>query len=326
MKPLTISQVSEAYDVTPRMLRHYEKIGLITATHKDGYAYRLYDEEALGRLRQIILLRKLHISLKDIECILRDDDQRKVLQIMCDKISELDDDINALSRIRNILREFAGRLDVSVRSNTRFDMLSDKAAEEAISTLTLSKSVLKEKYSMNELDRANAQLSKTENVRILLLPSFTVASYHYIGENPEEKVGDVVSEFVQKSRVYEIKPDARMFGMNNPSPGKLENGLYGYEDWVTIPDDMEVPAPLKKKKFDGGLYAVLTIRFPEFHRWGELHDWVNNSPKYEPDYRDFGDAGCLEEHINWVYAAHLGWPDDGIDGQIDLMLPVKPKG
>ena len=29
MENLTISQVSRQYDVTPRMLRHYEKLGLI---------------------------------------------------------------------------------------------------------------------------------------------------------------------------------------------------------------------------------------------------------------------------------------------------------
>lgn len=34
-------------------------------------------------------------------------------------------------------------------------------------------------------------------------------------------------------------------------------------------------------------------------------------------------GGCLEEHLNWVYDAHNGWKDDGISGQIDLMLPVK---
>ena len=36
-------------------------------------------------------------------------------------------------------------------------------------------------------------------------------------------------------------------------------------------------------------------------------------------------GGCLEEHLNWVYAASLGWPDDCIDGQIDLMMPIRKK-
>lgn len=35
-------------------------------------------------------------------------------------------------------------------------------------------------------------------------------------------------------------------------------------------------------------------------------------------------GGCLEEHLNWIYAAH-GWQENGIDGQIDLMIPIKPR-
>ena len=47
MKNLTISQVTRQYDVTPRMLRHYEKLGLIQPIHEEGYAYRMYDEHAV---------------------------------------------------------------------------------------------------------------------------------------------------------------------------------------------------------------------------------------------------------------------------------------
>ena len=179
---------------------------------------------------------------------------------------------------------------------------------------------------MEELNRAGEILDKSLSVRILRLPPCTVASYHYIGENPEEAVGEVVTRFVQESGLYEKKPDARMFGFNHPNPGVLENGIHGYEDWVTVPEDMEVKAPMEKKQFPGGLYAVMTIPFPEFHLWETLTKWVNKSQDYEPEYSELGEenmGGCLEEHLNWVYAAHNGWKEDGLPGQIDLMLPVK---
>lgn len=44
----------------------------------------------------------------------------------------------------------------------------------------------------------------------------------------------------------------RNFGFNNPSPFE-GNPVYGYEMWVTIPDNFVVPEPLVKKRFDGGL-------------------------------------------------------------------------
>ena len=65
-----------------------------------------------------------------------------------------------------------------------------------------------------------------------------------------------------------------MFGFNHPNPGVRDDGLYGYEVRVTIPDDMEVPEPLVKKKFDGGLFDVTAIKFPEFQYWSELGKWA----------------------------------------------------
>ena len=326
MEYLSITRVSKLYDVTPRMLRHYEKLGLIRAQRVEDYAYRMYDEEAVRRLQQIIILRKLRIPLRDIAVILDDDSRTNTLRILRERIAEFDRDIGSLSTVRDVLSAFAERLKPDgTGGGLRPDLLGDSAVMDMINALSLPKKTLKEDHSMSELNSANAQLDKAEAVRILLLPPMTVASYHYIGEDPEEKVGDVISEFVQNSRLYELKPDARLFGMNNPRPGTLENGLHGYEDWVTIPEDMELPEPLVKKRFDGGMYAVLTIPFPEFHRWNELIEWVKKSPLYEIDQRDFGDSGSLEEHLNWVYAAHMGWPEDGIDGQIDLMLPIRKR-
>jgi|GEM_PF-6839383 len=34
-------------------------------------------------------------------------------------------------------------------------------------------------------------------------------------------------------------------------------------------------------------------------------------------------GGCLEEHLNWIYSSHMGWPENGIDGHVDLFLPIK---
>ena len=199
---------------------------------------------------------------------------------------------------------------------------------KAANTLSLSKSVLKESNKMDGLNKANEALNKDLNVRIIMLPPFTVASNHVIGHDPEETVDKPIDKFIRDTRLYEIKPDSRYFGFNHPNPGILEEGIHGYEVWVTIPDNMEVPEPLVKKKFEGGLYAALTINFPEFQYWGELEKWVKNSPDYDLNYSEQGleiMGGCLEEHLNWVYSSHMRWPKNGIDGQLDLLMPIKKR-
>lgn len=324
---LTISQVTQSLDVTPRMLRYYEKMGLITPFHKDDYAYRCYDEETIKRLQLIIVMRKLRIPLKKIAVILQDSGQMKTLEILRESVEELDGEIKSLETVRSALNMFISHLDEATQAKARVYLLGNNVLMKAVDTLSLPKTTLKEKTtSLSELDKANENLNKHLNVRIVMLPPFTVASNHVIGEDPEESVGDLIDKFIRDSRLYEIKPDSRYFGFNHPNPGVLEDGIHGYEVWVTIPDDMDVPAPMTKKKFRGGLYAAMTIKFPEFQLWCELNRWAWESAEYEADYSELGAEnmnGCLEEHLNWVYSSHMGWPENGIGGQLDLLLPIK---
>lgn len=183
-----------------------------------------------------------------------------------------------------------------------------------------------EKYQLNGSSRLLLE-EREKHIRIVLLPPCTVASYQYFGENPEEKVGSVLDRFVRREALYVRKPDARLFGFNPPGDSKADGG-YGYENWVTVPEDMEVEAPMVRKRFSGGLYAAYTIQFPDFHEWEFLKSWAKNNERYRVRCFDDGEGApaiCLEEHLNWVYSAHAGWPRNGIDGKIDLLLPVALK-
>ena len=327
MEIMTISELSKNFEVSARMIRYYEKLGLLTSQRKLDYAYRVYDQLAVRRLQQIIILRKLRIPLKHIAIILDDKEQVQALNIMRENLFELEEEINALSIIREILNTFILRLDESISKRIRLDILKDNELIDVVNALSLSKNNLKEDHSMNDLNKANDNIQCKLNVRLVLLPPCTLASYHYIGENPEEKTGDMMSKFITENKLYEKKPDARMFGFNHPNPSK-EREFYGYEVWVTIPEDMEVSAPYVKKHFEGGLYAAHAINFPDFHEWKYLQKWVEDNEIYTANYSELGDeimGGLLEEHLNSVYSCHVGWPKDGIDGKIDLLFPIKKK-
>jgi DNA-binding transcriptional MerR regulator len=64
MELQTISEVSRLFGVSTRTLRYYEQIGLLAPTRREDFSYRSYDEGAVLRLRQIIILRKLRIPLR----------------------------------------------------------------------------------------------------------------------------------------------------------------------------------------------------------------------------------------------------------------------
>lgn len=328
MDLMTISQVSKSFSVSTRTLRYYEQIGLLSSQKQEGYAYRTYNKSAVRRLQQVLVLRKLRIPLKQIKLIFCNDDLTFLVEVFQKNIEELSSEITALNVVRSLMQTFVSRLSESIKLNVHFDLLSDENEEtlKVVQALTLPKVNFKEERSMEELNKANENLAKLNDVRIIMLPPCTVASYHFIGENPEEAVGDVVDKFVRESNLYLIKPDANLYWFNHPNPSpNLPH--HGYEDWVTIPDDMEVPAPLVKKKIAGGLYASHKIAFGDFHEWQWLEKWVNNSEKYDANYSIEGEeimGGCLELHLNWVYCSHNSCWDD-IPGQLDLLLPIKEK-
>ncbi|AIQ15157.1 MerR family transcriptional regulator [Paenibacillus durus] len=327
MELVTISEVSRFFQVTTRTLRYYEQLGLIESTKKEGYAYRTYDHPSLRRLRQIMILRKLGVPLRQVATILEHEDASTAIDVFKERVEQVTSRIESLATIKEIMMKLIEELERNDELKIKHDILYDETLLREIESLSLTCLDLKEEKSMRDLNKAAEKLQVLENVRIVHVPPCTVAASHYMGENPEEHAGEQLAEFLQKSQLYTTKPDARVYGFNHPNPSN-ERPYYGYELWVTIPEDIDVPAPLVKKQCSGGLYAAHTITLGNFHEWKLLSDWVcHDNPKYEPNTLvDNGEfmGGLLEEHLNYVYHFQMSWPESD-EHQLDLLFPIKLK-
>jgi len=322
MELQSISQVSRLFGISTRTLRYYEQIGLIAPVKQQCSAYRTYDGETVLRLRQIVFLRKLRIPLKQIAEILRSEDAQVAIDVLERNLAGIDDEITALSTIRSILESFIERLNLS---GSTLALLDDESLLEVTDALTVSRASYKEEKTMDDLNQANEKLDKLtdRDVRIIHLPPATVAAAHSIGDEPEESAMAMLQEFIEKVELAKAYPAARCFGFNHPNPGVLADGRHGYEFQVTIPDDMDVPAPLEKKRIEGGLYAAYMILVDEiagigWHRlyygWLEGHEvWESNMSSSEENMN-----GLLEEHLSIFDYQTNGWLQ-----QIDLLLPIK---
>lgn len=321
MDYMTIGEVSSMFQISARMLRYYEKVGLIESTRKEDYAYRIYDADTIRKVQQIIILRKLQIPLKQIRCMMNGN-KEEAIHILETRIHDMNQSEVSIQTMKKGLERLLELLYEDNSEKNYMDCVQEHTIVELIAFLPLEKHHFKEESKMNH---AKEMVEKESCIRIVLLPPCTVASYQFIGDEPEEATGAVMDKFIRTSKLYERKPDARMFGFNNPDPEPGKE-YHGYENWVTIPDDMELPTPLVKKQFPGGLYAAYTINFPDFHEWNFLTEWVENHKIYQPNYHDKSmkdQGGCMEEYLNWVYASHIGWTENGIDGKVDLLLPIK---
>ena len=326
MQTMTISKVSKSLGISARMLRYYEQAGLITSTRQEGYAYRIYDEQAVSRIKQILLLRKLRIPVRQIKTILQKTDAVAAIEIFQQNIRGLDEEITALSTIKAILNRFVNDLSRFSKLPLSSILQQDDTLLAAVESLNLISINFKEDQMMENLSKADKNLSKINDVRIIYLPPAAIAAAHYIGEEPETHVNDMIDRFVRENELHKKKPDLRHYGFNHPNPVD-ETGFHGYETWITIPDDLEVPAPLIKKHFAGGLYAAHMIAFGNFNEWSALFEWVKGSDKYEfaGDMKDQEHmCGLMEEHLNYI--GHVDLPNtEPEDFQLDLLMPIKER-
>ncbi len=326
MELQTISQISKSFNISTRTLRYYEQIGLIKSTRRDDYAYRAYDDEAILRLQQIIVLRKLRIPLKQISIILESQETAEIIAAFEENLKMVNDEITALSTIKAILNTFIARLNENAHLNIKLSLFDDASILNVIDSLTVTKINFKEGNKMEELNKASESLGKLtdRNVRIVYLPPMTVASLHIIGRLAELEAQEPIQKFIENNNLVQIKPGFRHFGFNNPDGNLPDGSDHGYERWITIPEDMEVEAPFVKKQFSGGLYAAHMIPMGAFEEWEKLIQWVTTSDKYEyagdnPECMH----GPMEEHLNWINKYMIPANDSSI--QIDLLMPIKEK-
>ena len=70
-----IGEFSQLGQVSTRMLRHYDKLGLLTPSHIDEWTgYRYYTIDQLPRLHRIIALKDMGLSLEQINTLLAEGD------------------------------------------------------------------------------------------------------------------------------------------------------------------------------------------------------------------------------------------------------------
>lgn len=112
----TVKEVSALTGISVRTLHHYDAIGLLKPSGVTRAGYRLYDDEALGRLQTILLLRELQFPLKEIKEILdrpgfdpKDAlaDQIRLLEIQRDRLDGM------IAHARNLQKTGVRNMDFS---------------------------------------------------------------------------------------------------------------------------------------------------------------------------------------------------------------------
>ncbi len=109
---MNIGEAAKLSGITPKMIRHYEAIGLIAPRGRTEAGYRLYGENDLHELRFIGRARRLGFSLEQIATLLslwrdRSRASKDVKAMAQQHVQELNARIAELSAIRDTLTHLA---------------------------------------------------------------------------------------------------------------------------------------------------------------------------------------------------------------------------
>lgn len=106
----TVGQASHAVGTTVRTLHHYDAIGLVAPRGRTAAGYRVYADDDLDRLRQVLVYRELGFPLEDIASLLdgADDDRARAIR---DQLAAVTERIDRLQQVRAALEhEMEGQM------------------------------------------------------------------------------------------------------------------------------------------------------------------------------------------------------------------------
>ncbi len=291
-------------------------MGLINSTRSEDYAYRLYDENAVKRIEQILILRKLNISIRDIRRIFSASGSDVVLDVLGKKVQNIDDEVALLHELKDVVLEFIRQIEkVDFGSDSDVKLLYEKAKE--IETHLTNVDYIGKPSNVKRLLDVTEQLKKSPEVHVFKIPKFRAVSSGYdTFENIFSDGGFHKWMGAHYHLVKNIIFDCADFMWH-------ENGktvwIWAIADEVAESD----AAPYEIIEFEGGLYAAAVSIDGDDDINGRVYDgikkWVEASG-FELDERPGHQALCnMIYPLNEIKTA-LGYH------QLEIYVPIKIKG
>jgi DNA-binding transcriptional MerR regulator len=119
IKPVQIGELAKTLDITTRTIRYYEEIGLMGKTERLGGGTRTYGKDEVLRLKFILKLKTMGISLKEMKELsdifdIHENDFTKItpklIEILDSHIAKVDEKMASLSSLRKDIVDYRIRM------------------------------------------------------------------------------------------------------------------------------------------------------------------------------------------------------------------------
>lgn len=149
----TIKKIAQLSGVSARTLRYYDEIGLLQPARVNSSGYRIYGQQEVNRLQQILFYRELDLKLEEIKAIL-DNPDFDVEQALFDhqqrllaKRNEID---RLLATVEQTMQHYKGEITMSDKE--KFEAFKQQKVAE---NEKIYGEEIREKYGKETVEQSN---------------------------------------------------------------------------------------------------------------------------------------------------------------------------
>ncbi len=141
---MKIGDITSRLGISHRSLHYWESAGILHSTRGEENDYRYYDEENMQKIKQIILLRKLRLSIPSIQEIFVSDELSKVIAVFTDHLNETKKETEQLNALGIVLRQLLNMLKDHQDMGSVYQYLDTTHSTESEELKSALKTVLSE--------------------------------------------------------------------------------------------------------------------------------------------------------------------------------------
>lgn len=138
-----IGDVTSKLGITHRSLHYWENAGILKSCRGEN-DYRYYDEENIQKIKQIVILRKLRLSIPSIQEIFSSDELSKVITVFTDHLYETKKEIEQLNALGTVLRQLLNMLKDKQDMDSIYQYLDTTHSTESEELKAALKTVMSE--------------------------------------------------------------------------------------------------------------------------------------------------------------------------------------
>lgn len=191
----TINKLAKLAGVSTRTLRYYDELGLLTPIRMSSNGYRIYGQNEVNMLQQILFYRELGVPLDEVKKILSKKD--------FSSMTALQNHLTALQTRRTQLDLLIANVEKTIKAEKGESIMSDKEKFEGFIQKLVDDNEqqygdeIRAKYGDEVIDRSNAKVKGMTKEQYAEIEKLSIEVNEALKSAFEQ--GDPASEIAQKA-------------------------------------------------------------------------------------------------------------------------------